>query len=74
MTELSTGYIEVDLLPRDVDSPDHPEVKKFRRILQEIADEYDCSITYFDVHEGTVTFSVDDDAVMAEIIRILEEK
>ncbi len=67
------GIIEVDLFSEDVDSLDHPEVVEFRRLLEEVAEDYDCSLTSFDVDHGTVSFSFDNDELDAEILRILQE-
>lgn len=67
------GIIEVDLFSEDVDSLDHPEVVEFRKLLQEVADDYDCNLISFDVDHGTVSFSFDNDELDAEILRILQE-
>ena len=67
------GIIEVDLFPEDVDSLDHPEVVKFRKLLEEVANDYDCSLTSFHIDQGTVSFSFDNDELDAEILRILQE-
>jgi hypothetical protein len=68
----ASGYIEVDLFAKDVDTLDHPLVKDFRVLLEGVAEEYDCRLTSFQIDRGTVTFSFDDDVLMAEIIRILD--
>lgn len=67
------GIIEVDLFSEDVDSLDHPEVVKFRKLLEEVAGDYDCNLTSFNVDHGTVSFSFDNDELDAEILRILQE-
>lgn len=67
------GIIEVDLFSEDVDSLDHPEVVKFRKLLEEVADDYDCNLTSFDIDHGTVSFSFDNDELDAEVLRILQE-
>ena len=67
------GIIEVDLFSEDVDSLDHPEVVKFRKLLEEVADDYDCNLISFNVDHGTVSFSFDNDVLDAEILRILQE-
>ena len=66
------GIIEVDLFSEDVDSLDHPEVVKFRRLLEEVADEYHCFLRSFDIEHGTVFFSFDNDALDAKIVQILQ--
>ena len=68
------GIIEVDLFSRDVDSADHPEARKFKKLLKVVAKEYGCKLTSFDVEHGTVSFSFDSDVLIAEILRILESK
>lgn len=67
------GIIEVDLFSEDVDSLDHPKVMEFKKLLQEVADDYDCNLISFDVDHGTVSFSFDNDELDAEILRILQE-
>jgi hypothetical protein len=67
------GIIEVDLFPEDVDSLDHPEVVKFRKLLEEVADDFDCTLSSFHIDNGTVSFSFDNDELAAEILRILQE-
>jgi hypothetical protein len=67
------GIIEVDLFSEDVDSLDHPEVIKFRKLLEEVADEYHCNLKSFDIDHGTVLFSFDNDELDAKILKILRE-
>jgi hypothetical protein len=67
------GIIEVDLFSEDVDSSDHPDVVKFRKLLEEVADAYNCNLTSFNVDHGTVSFSFDNDELDAEILRLLQE-
>ncbi len=66
------GAIEVDLFSEEVDTADHPEALRFRALLEQVADDYDCSLVWFDVAQGTVTFAFDDDVLTADIIRELE--
>jgi hypothetical protein len=66
------GVIEVDLFSEDVDSPDHPEVVQFRNLLEEVAEDHGCALTSFEIKEGTVSFSFDNDELIAEIIGMLE--
>ena len=68
------GIIEVDLFSRDVDSADHPEARKFKKLLKVVAKEYGCKLTSFDVEHGTVSFSFDSDVLVAEILKLLESK
>jgi hypothetical protein len=68
------GIIEVDLFSRDVQSEDHPEVRRFKKLLKDVAKEYRCKLTSFDVEHGTVSFSFDSDVLVAEILRVLETK
>ncbi len=67
------GYIEVDMFPPDVNDPNHPEVVRFRKLLEDVAREYNCNLTHFEIDHGTVIFSFDSDELIAEIIRILEK-
>lgn len=67
-----SGTIEIDLFPEDVNRLDHPEVINFKRILLEVAEEYDCFLVSFEINHGTVTFSFDSDELTAEILTILE--
>jgi hypothetical protein len=66
------GVIEVDLFPEDVDSPDHPEVVQFRNLLEEVAGDHGCALTSFEIQRGTVSFSFDNDELIAEVIGMLE--
>ena len=66
------GFIEVDLFSKDVNSADHPQAIHFRGLLEEVAEDYRCRLVSFEVEKGTVTFSFDDDALTAEILRILQ--
>ena len=66
------GMIEVDLFSDDVDSLDHPEVIKFRNLLEEVAAEYQCYLRTFDVDHGTVLFSFDNDELDAKIVQLLQ--
>lgn len=72
--EEPSGFIEVDLFPADVDSPEHPEAVNFRMLLEEVAGDYDCGLIFFDVHRGTVAFSFDSEELMAEILKILKDE
>jgi hypothetical protein len=67
----STGLIEVDLFSKDVNDLEHPEVIDLRELLEDVALEYHCRLVFFDVCQGTVTFSFDSDTLMAEILKIL---
>ncbi len=67
------GTIEVDLFTEDVDSLDHPLVVKFKKLLEEVAEDYHCELKSFDIDRGTVSFSFDNDELDAEILRILQE-
>ncbi|PKN62962.1 MAG: hypothetical protein CVU57_21645 [Deltaproteobacteria bacterium HGW-Deltaproteobacteria-15] len=66
------GSIEVDLFSKDVNSADHPQAIHFRGLLEEVAEDYRCRLVSFEVENGTVTFSFDDDGLTAEILRILQ--
>jgi hypothetical protein len=70
----SSGFIEIDLFPEDVDSLDHPDVVGFREVLENAANAYDCSVLSFEIDHGTVAFALDSEALVAEILRVLEEK
>ncbi len=66
------GAIEVDLFPEEVDGPDHPEALRFQALLEQVADDYGCSLVWFQVHRGTVAFAFDDDVLTADVLRELE--
>lgn len=66
------GAIEVDMFPKEVDGLEHPEAIRFRKLLEEVAEDYNCSLVWFDVRRGTVRFAFDNDVLTAEIIRELE--
>jgi hypothetical protein len=69
----SPGVIEVDLFSEEVDEPNHPEVLRFRALLEDVADEYGCSLVSFELHKGTISFSFDDDAVTGKILKLLRD-
>ena len=69
----SRGIIEVDLFSEEIDEPDHPEVLRFRALLQDVADEYGCRLVSFDIHKGTVSFSFDNDALTGKVLKLLQD-
>ena len=71
--DTSVGIIEVDLFSEDVDSLEQPEVVKFRELLEEVADDYQCTLVSFDINRGTISFSFDDERLTADILRILQD-
>lgn len=68
------GMFEVDLFPEEVNSPDHPQAKKFRKVLEAVARDFHCKLLSFEVDQGTVSFMFDSDELNAEILRVLESK
>ena len=60
-----SGFIEIDLFPEDVNSLDDPGVIDFKRVLLEVAEEYDCFLITFEINHGIVTFSFDSDELTA---------
>ena len=69
---VSMGIIEVDMFSQDVNDPQHPVAESFRELLVEVADQYNCNLLSFSVKRGVVSFSFDDDELMANIIKILQ--
>jgi hypothetical protein len=65
--------IEVDLFSPEVDSLEHPEVVSLRSLLEDVAMEYHCRLIFFEIENGTVSFSFDSDKLMAEILKILQD-
>ena len=66
------GIIEVDMFSRDVNDPQHPVAESFQELLVEVAEQYGCSLLSFSVNRGVVSFSFDNDELMANIIKILQ--
>ncbi len=66
------GLIEVDLLPSEINSLDHPEVLCFRELLEDVALENHCRLLFFDIENGIVSFSFDSDKLMANILKIFQ--
>jgi hypothetical protein len=60
------------MFPEEVNSLDHPEVVRFRDVLEEVALEYHCRLIYFDIQNGTVIFSFDSNRLMADILKIFQ--
>ncbi|RLC28004.1 MAG: hypothetical protein DRH56_01145 [Deltaproteobacteria bacterium] len=69
----STGYIEIDMFPEEINDMEHWEVVHFKGLLEEVAEEYHCRLVAFSIDHGTVTFAFDSDILMAEIVRILQD-
>ena len=65
-------FIEIDLFSSKVDSLDDPALISFRELLEDVAEEYGCSLISFNIDKGTVIFSFDSDELMAEILSILQ--
>ncbi len=66
------GCIEVDMFSQDVDSDGHPVALSFREVLEEVAEEYGCELTHFEVKQGKVSFSFNNDGLMTQILQILQ--
>ena len=66
------GVIEVDLFPEEVDGAGHPQAAAFRRLLEEVAEEYGCRLVSFQVDKGTAAFAFDSDELTAEILKLLQ--
>ena len=68
------GMFEVDLFPEQVNSTDHPQAREFRKMLEDVARDFQCKLLSFEVYQGTVSFVFDSDELNAEILRVLESK
>jgi len=68
------GVIEVEMFEEDVDDVEHPIVASFKELLEQVADEYQCRLESFEISNGTVSFSFDNDELEAEILKILNVK
>lgn len=68
------NILEVDMFSSDVSSPEHPVVDSFRELLEDVAEQHNCRLLLFEVHEGAVSFSFDSEELMANIMKILQEK
>ncbi|MFH1242631.1 MAG: hypothetical protein V1689_09760 [Pseudomonadota bacterium] len=68
----SYGFIEAELFSEEVDSLDHPEVIRFKKLLEEVALEYQCRLLSFEIDAGTVVFSFDSDELTADILKIFQ--
>ncbi len=67
-----SGYIEIDMFSKDVNSLADPQVIHFKHVLLEVAEQYDCFLMTFEINNGTVTFSFNSDKLTAEILTILQ--
>lgn len=70
----TSGFIEIDMFPPEVNSLDHWEVVHFKGILEEVAEDYGCDLVSFEIEKGTVTFSFDSELLMADILKILQNE
>jgi ABC-type Mn2+/Zn2+ transport system ATPase subunit len=68
------GTFEVDLFPEEVNGVDHPKAKEFKKVLEAVAADFQCTLLSFEVDRGTVSFVFDSDELNAEILRVLEAK
>jgi uncharacterized protein YpuA (DUF1002 family) len=68
------GMFEVELFPEEVNSADHPKTRDFRKILEEVARDFQCNLVSFEVDHGIVSFVFDSDELNAEILKVLESK
>jgi hypothetical protein len=68
----TSGSIEIDLFPEDHNSVDHSDVRRFKELLERVAQDYRCLLVSFDIDHGTVSFSFDSDELMADILKILQ--
>jgi len=66
------GIIEVEMFSRDVNDPHHPVSESFQELLAEVAEQYGCNLLSFSVNRGVVSFSFDNEELMADIIKILQ--
>ncbi len=66
------SLIEVDLFPSEINSLDHPEVLRFRDLLEDVALENQCRLLFFNIENGIVSFSFDSDKLMANILKIFQ--
>ena len=41
--------IELDMFPSEINSLDHPEVLRFRELLEDVALENHCRLLFFDI-------------------------
>ncbi|MBW1914270.1 MAG: hypothetical protein JRI86_04960 [Deltaproteobacteria bacterium] len=69
-----TGIIEVDMFDEEVDSVDHPMADSFRTLLEEVAEQYNSSLLSYEIEKGMVSFVFDSESLMADILKILQEK
>lgn len=70
--KIPEGVIEVDLFEEEVNDPDHPEAQKFRLLLEQVADDHDCELTFFQIDKGTVCFAFDSEELTTKIIKIMQ--
>ena len=66
------GIIEVDMFSKDVNDPQHPVAESFRELLIEVSEQYGCELLSFTVSHGVVSFSFDNEELMADIVKILQ--
>ncbi len=68
-----SGIIEVNMFDKEVDSKDHPVADSFRALLEDVAEQFGCSLTFFDVKKGVASFSFDKEELTADILKILKD-
>lgn len=66
------SVVEVDLFDQEVNDPQHPVAESFKELLVEVSEQYGCDLLSFSVEKGIVSFSFDNDELMADIVKILQ--
>ncbi len=67
------GMLSVKMIPDEIDSLEHKDVKAFFAILKEFAQGYDCKLTSFAISKGMVIFSFDSEEAIRDFGDDLEE-
>lgn len=58
--------IAVNLFETSVDSLDHPDVRYFKNVLDQLATDCGGALQEHDIHQGTVVFTVDNEEAVEE--------
>jgi hypothetical protein len=65
--------LSLTMFAKDTNTIDAPYVSAFRTVLEQIAQDYGSSLTYFSVKHGKVLFSFDNEQVLYDIMEDIHD-
>lgn len=65
--------IALKLFPKEINSLANPAVQEFKQILENIAKTYECSLRYFAIDHGMLLFQFDNEELIYDISKDLDD-